>query len=59
SLVRGLRPRNAPSPTTCLIDLVSTLATGACSTEFRQTTVHRPYQFPLGAGPVPALARPP
>ncbi len=48
-----------PPPTTCLIDLVSTLATGACSTEFRQPTIRRPFQFPVGAGLVPALALPP
>ena len=51
SLVRGLRPRNAPSPTTCLIDLVSTLAASAHSTGFRQTTSRHSHQIPAGAPP--------
>ena len=57
SLVRGLRPRNAPGPTTCLADLVSTFGTGACPKGVRHTTFLQPRQFPVGAGLVPALAR--
>ena len=59
SLVRGLRPRNAPSPTTCLFDLVSTLVTGAHSKEFRQPASRQSHQLSVGAGLVPALLRPP
>ena len=55
SLVRGLRPRNAPPPTTCLADLVSLFVTGAQSKEFRQTTSPQSYVFPVGAGLVPTL----
>ena len=58
SLVRGLRPRNAPSPTTCLADQVSTFGTGACPRGVRPTTFLQLRQFPVGAGLVPALARP-
>ena len=59
SLVRGLRPRNAPSPTTCLADLVSTFVIGACPRGVRRTTFLQPRQFPVGAGLVPALAHSP
>ena len=58
SLVRGLRPRNAPSPTTCLADLVSKFGTGACPRGVRHTTFLQPRQSPVGAGLVPALERP-
>ncbi len=58
SLVRGLRPRNAPSPTTCLVDRVSTLVTSAQSKVLSQTTSPQSHQIPAGAGLVPALARP-
>ena len=55
SLVRGLRPRNAPSTTTCLADLVSTLVTRAQSKVFSQTTSRQSHQIQVGAGLVPAL----
>ena len=55
SLVRGLRPRNAPSPTTCLADLVSLFVTGAQSKEFRQAASPQSNEIPVGAGLVPAL----
>ena len=59
SLVRGLRPRNAPSPTTCLVDRVPEFATGAQSTEFIRTRSLQSHQIPVGVGLVPAVAQPP
>ena len=59
SLVRGLRPRNAPSPTTRLVDLVSISVTGLQSKEFPQTTSRLSHQLSVGAGLVPDLAPPP
>ena len=53
----GLPPQRPPS-TTCLVDLVPTFATGVQSKVFRQTTSRQFYQVPVGAGLVPALARP-
>ncbi len=48
-----------PPPTTCLVDLVSTLVTCAQSKGFRQTPSRQSHQIPVGAGPVPAFASPP
>ena len=59
SLVRGLRPRNAPGPITCLIDRVPVFATGAQSTEFLRPRSLQSHRIPVGAGLVPALAHHP
>ena len=56
SLVRGLRPRNAPSPTTSLADRVSIFVTGAHSKVLRQTPSRQPHQIPVWAPRVVALA---
>ena len=58
SLVRGLRPRNAPSPTTCLVDRVLIFVTGAHSSEFLRPRSLQSHQIPVGAGLVPAHAHP-
>ena len=58
SLVRGLRPRNAPSPTTSLAYPVSKFVAGPQSKVSSPTTSRQSHQIPVGAGPVPALARP-
>ena len=59
SLVRGLRPRNAPGPTTCLVDRVPVFVTGAQSSEFLRTRSLYSHRVPVGAGLVPAVAHHP
>ncbi|MCY3993992.1 MAG: hypothetical protein OXF50_22405, partial [Caldilineaceae bacterium] len=53
-----LRPRNAPSPTTCLVDLVSIFVTGDQSKELRQTTSRKSNRISADAGLVPAQCHP-
>ena len=55
SLVRGLRPRNAPGPTICLVDRVPIFVAGAQLREDLPTRSLHSHQIPVGAGFVPAL----